>query len=102
MAHTACHRLSFSVLVLGQGLDKTHTHICTHVACPIPVEIVVAKLQQQPAASRVPSIKVCVQFEYSQQVQPQKERERKRVRERGGDAAAHLGFCLASSQMSTN
>lgn len=28
--------------------------------------------------------------------------ERERERERGGDAAAHLGFCLASSQMSTN
>lgn len=75
---TDCPALSFSVLVLGQGLDKTHTHIRTHVACPIPVEIVVAKLQQQPAASRVPSIKVCVQFEYSQQAQPEKGREWKR------------------------
>lgn len=76
MRHTDGTVLPCPVLVLGQGLDKRHTHIHTHVACPIPVEIVVVvaklKQQQQPAASRVPSIKVCVQFEYSQQAQPER------------------------------
>lgn len=80
MRHTHGTVLPYPVLVLGQGLDERHTHIHTHVACPIPVEIVVvvAKLRQQqrqqPAASRVPSIKVCVQFEYSQQAQPERGR----------------------------